>query len=409
MICNKRLVYLFILCTLFCGSYSVACAQYFDLEAYTKHVTIPFKLVRDLIVIKLKINDIGPFNFILDTGVGVMLITDPSLVDSIKIVNKHTINIGGLGKGADFEAYVTSALNVGIDGLTCSGISATILKTDHFGLSNYAGIPIHGLLGYEFFNSFVVKVDFNDSSLVVSKPKYTRFFRNGIKLPITIEEKKPYLNAKVTFQNGTKTTTKLIFDLGAGHPLSIENNIKYQNASQGFIVANLGLGLTGPINGFLGRVKEIEIGSYKLKNVITSFPEKSSNLEHEVKRDGNLGMGILKRFTLLIDYPDKQIYLKKNFNYLIPFEHDMSGLEYYTIGENFNRVIISRVESGSAGDLIGLKKDDELISINFKPVKNMQLIDIDNLFRSQDNKSFLLEIYRGKKIFRVILTLKRRI
>ena len=409
MLCNKRWLSLFILCTLLCGSYTVVCAQYFDLETYTKRVTIPFKLVRDLIVIKLKINNIGPFNFILDTGVGVMLITDPSLVDSIKIENKHTIKIGGLGKGADLEAYVTPALNISIDGLTCSGISATILKTDLFGLSNYIGIPIHGLLGYEFFNSLVVKVDFNDSSLVVSKPKYTRFFRRGVKIPITIEEKKPYLNAKITFQNGTKTTNKLIFDLGAGHPLYIENDVKYLGATQGFIAANLGLGLTGPINGFLGRVKEVEIGNYKLTNVITSFPDKHYHLESGVKRDGNLGMGILKRFTLLIDYPDKQIYFKKNLNYFNPFEHDMSGLEYYTTGDDLNRVIISRVEPGSAGDISGLEKDDELISINFKPVKSMYLADIDNIFSSQDNKSILLEIYRGKNTFRVILTLKRRI
>jgi C-terminal processing protease CtpA/Prc len=72
-------------------------------------------------------------------------------------------------------------------------------------------------------------------------------------------------------------------------------------------------------------------------------------------------------------------------------------------------VIISRVEPGSAADEIGLERDDEILSINFKPVKNMTLEDIDRIFKSQNDRSLLLEIYHDKTTDRVILTLKRRI
>ena len=105
-------------------------------------------MVRDLIVIHLDINDKGPFNFILDTGVGLMLITDPGLVDSINVQNKRTLKMSSLGEGADIEAYVTSALRIDIPGLISYDVGAAILKKDLLGLSNYAGIPISGLLGY---------------------------------------------------------------------------------------------------------------------------------------------------------------------------------------------------------------------------------------------------------------------
>jgi hypothetical protein len=362
-----------------------------------------------MVVVQLDINGKGPFNFVMDTGVGLMLITDPKLVDSINVSNKRTLKISGLGEGDAYEAYVTSALKVDIPGLVSYDVAAAILKTDHFGLSNFAGIPIHGLLGYEFFNNLAVKIDFADSSITVSRPKDLKLSKQGTKIPLKIENRKPYLQAKVTFPNGAKTNDKLILDLGAGHPLSLENIIQKHGLPQKFIAANLGVGLTGPISGFLSRVNELDIGRFKLKGVITSFPVKTEGVVQTEERDGNLGIGVLKRFTVVIDYPDSALYLKPGPNLNSPFEHDMSGLEYYRTGENYDHVVISRVEAGSPADEIGLEKDDEIMSINFKPVTKLTLEEIDALFKSQDDRSLLLEVFHDKKYDNIILTLKRRI
>jgi len=391
----------------YCNS---ANAQYFDLQGNRKRVVIPFKMIRGLIIIQLNINGKGPFNFIVDSGVGLMLITDPKLVDSINVSNKRTIKIAGLGKGDDYEAYITSPLNVDIRGLISYDVVAAILKTDHFGLSAFAGIPIHGLIGYEFFNNLAVKVDFADSTLTASKPKYTKFFGKSNRIPIAIENRKPYLHAKVTFANGNKTDDKLILDLGAGHPISLENMIEKHGMPDKFIAANLGVGLTGPVEGFISRISEVDIGKFKLKNILASFPVNGPDKKADPeKRDGNLGIGILKRFSLIIDYPDSAIYMKPADNFDEPFEHDMSGLEYYATGDDYAHVIISRVEPGSPADEIGLEPGDEIISINFKPVEKMTLEQIDNLFKSQPDRNLLLEIFHDKIYDKVILTLKRRI
>ena len=103
------------------------------------------------------------------------------------------------------------------------------------------------------------------------------------------------------------------------------------------------------------------------------------------------------------------MYLKARGNLKDPFEHDMSGLEYYAGGAGLKHVVISRVEPGSASDDIGLAKDDEIMSVNLKPVANMSLEDLDHLFKSGDGRGVLLEIYHDKQYSRVILTLKRRI
>jgi len=395
-----------------CFSYSPAKAQYFDINGTTKSVKIPFKLIRNLVIIQLKINDKGPFNFILDTGVGLMIITDPKLVDSISLQNKRTIKLPGLGEGEAYEAYVTPPVKIGIRGLTSYDVAAAILKTDHFGLSNFAGFPIHGLLGYEFFNNLAVKLSFTDSTLTVYRPQDVRLFKKGTKIPLTVEDHKPYLQAKVLLPNGTVQQCKLIVDLGAGHPVSLENMIKKNGVPQKFIIANLGVGLTGPISGFLSRIDEIDLGKYRIKKVITSFPndyDAETLKSLIIPRDGNIGVGLLKKFTVIFDYHDNAMYLKPDAYFDEPFEHDMSGLEYYTAGSDFKHIIISRVEPGSAADEVGLEKDDEIIAINFKPVAEMTLEQIDAILKSKNERNLLLQIFHDHKYDNVILTLKRRI
>ena len=385
-------------------------AQYFDITGHKKRVTIPFRLVRNLVIVQLKINNEGPFNFIMDTGAGLTVITDPTLINLANIQNKRLLKLTGCGGTREFDAYVTSALNFQIPGLTSYNVEAALLTEDHFGLSNYVGMPIQGLLGFDFFSNLAVKVNFSDSTLTCYRPKDERLFRKGEKIPISVENNKPYLLARVHLPDGSVKQSKLVIDLGAGHPLSLDKLADVRQFSGNYIAANLGMGLTGPITGYLSRITEIDIGKYDIKNLISSFPEEDSvKWLLDARRDGNLGIGLLKRFTIVFNYRGNAIYLKPGDGFKEPFEHDMSGLEYYAAGDNFKRIIISRVEPGSAGDVIGLEKDDEIVSINLKPIANMSLEEVDDLFRSRNDRSLLLEVYHDKKYDNVILTLKRRI
>jgi C-terminal processing protease CtpA/Prc len=117
----------------------------------------------------------------------------------------------------------------------------------------------------------------------------------------------------------------------------------------------------------------------------------------------------LKRFVIVFDYRDSVMYLKPGSKFKDPFEHDMSGMEYYADGENYKRIIVSRVEAGSPADIIGIERGDEIVAINFKPVTTMSIEEIDDIFKSGNDRNLLLDIYHDKKIDKVIITLKKRI
>ncbi|RZK53256.1 MAG: peptide-binding protein, partial [Pedobacter sp.] len=141
-------------------------AQSFSFSGKQKKNALDFDLVKNLIIIPLTINGKGPYNFILDTGVGPLIITEPTMVDTLGLKVLRNTKIYGLGKGEEVEAFLSGEINVNIKDAGIKHIPTAILKKDIFNLSNYLGVKIHGIIGYYFFNSFVVKVNYSTKRLI---------------------------------------------------------------------------------------------------------------------------------------------------------------------------------------------------------------------------------------------------
>ena len=389
-------------------------AQYFRFNYHRKRASTPFNLIKNLVIIPVFINGNGPFNFVLDTGVGILLITDPSLRSHVANHEPRTVTINGIGEGSEMSALIYPSATIELGSNISGKMPVAILKEDPFNLSAFLGIPIHGLIGYELFSSFIVGINYTTKNITYYVQESPFLPKKGTRVPITIEERKPYTEAIVTLADGKQEKVKLIIDSGAGHPISLETNSgQPYNIPDKNIQANLGVGLSGIINGFISRIPAFQLGKFKLQNVICAFPDygnvaaKLTNLS----RNGNLGNNILKRFNIVFDYHREVMYLRPNYMYKEPFEHDMSGMEIIAEGENLEAILIARVETGSAADQVGLKKGDRILAVNFKKTSELGIDEVTSLFRSRDERSVVLEVQQKQseetKFF--VLTLKRRI
>ncbi len=406
-----RIFYTIAIIILFAGN---ALAQKFEFSGKRKRENLTFRMIKNQMVIQLHINGKGPFNFILDTGVGLVLITDPKLIDTVSLQNLRSIYITGFGEGEIISAFIAPSVDLQIGNTIAKDIPVAILEKDIFELSNYVGMPIHGLIGYEFFQSFVVKLNFSTSTITVFQPEKAYIPRKGSRIPLSIEERKPYINTTIQLNSGKKLPVKLIIDTGAGHPVSLEtiDGVPIELPDER-IRGNLGVGLTGPIDGYIGRISSLHLGKYTLNNVIAAFPdyEDAASRVFSINRNGNMGLEIIKRFNVVFDYNRASIYLKPLSTIKAAFEHDMAGMEIGSAGENYERLIITRVEPKSAAEQAGLLKGDEILAINFKPASEISLSEIDSMFRSRNGRNFIIEIMPkdGKAKERIILTLKKRI
>ncbi|MEF9477419.1 PDZ domain-containing protein [Chryseobacterium sp. 1B4] len=142
-------------------------------------------------------------------------------------------------------------------------------------------------------------------------------------------------------------------------------------------------------------------------------------------RKGSVGGEIMRRFTVIFDYPNKKLYLKKNRNFDDPFHFNMSGLDFKQEGLEWeqDRVKIETEKSVSVVNVIyndsfqykfslkpifsiagvrkdspafkaGLQKGDKIISINGSRTSNMTLETMVELMKSNEGRNITIVVQR---------------
>ena len=388
-----------------------ASAQEFTFSGKRQRDAVSFTSVRNLIIIPLYINDKGPFDFILDTGVGPMIITDTSLIKQLNLQNLRPVKINGLGKALELEAFLTDEISAKLGKAKINNLPTAILKEDIFGLSGYVGTRIYGLLGYHFFKSFIVELKYSSKRLLFDLPGAKKKIK-GEKIPLRIINSKPYIDIDIDTKEIGNVTATMVVDNGASHAISLET---YQGKAfpvpPNAIPANLGVGLGGPISGSIGRTPALQLGSFKMTDVLSSYPEydELAAKTYLQNRNGNLGADILSRFNVIFDYAGGAMYIRKNHFYKRPFEHDMSGIEFFVEELDKRRFFISRIEPHSPADDAGLLAEDEILAINFVQTSKLSLNDITRIFRTEDGRPLFITVFRKGSVLTRLIKLKKRI
>jgi hypothetical protein len=372
-------------------------------------------LQRNLLVVSAWLNGYGPFNFLLDTGVATSIITASSLADSLGLKHGEQFRVVGAG-GADtgLLAYQTDNVRVTMPGVEAPQMSWLVLSKDVLNLSGYVGMPIHGIMGSELFRSFVVTLRPEQGNILLKDSATYRAprGRQWTSIPLSLERGKAYFTAPVQLTDSFSMPLKLVLDTGASHALSLETDSDPRLVGPAQrLPTDLGRGLSGIVQGYLGRVPSLQLGRFRLPSVLTSYPNAADvHQRADVPRNGNVGYELLKRFLLVIDYPHRRMLLRPNTHFRDAFEHDMSGIELLATGPDFRRFLVLRVMPNSPAAAAGLEIDEELISINFLPVSVFTLTQLSHMLHSQDGRTLLLLLRRPNgDLHSVTLRLKRQI
>lgn len=378
-----------------------------------KSIKIPFKLVHNLIIIPIKINNSSSLSFILDTGVRSTLITRLYYSDTLELNHTNRTQIRGLGTGYTIEAIISTGNSLNLPGIKGENQEIYVLMEDIFNLSTRMGMPIHGIIGYDIFKNFIVKVDYSNKMLTLYRPDVRlKKKRKAEEYPLHIENDKAYIYASVRQHNGDTLQVKLVVDTGASHTLSLylPTNERLELPPK-TMEAYLGRGLSGDINGKIGRLPGFSIGRYELQNLPASYPDEESIKAalNIANRNGNLGSDILKRFTVIFDYPHKRLMLLPNSKYKEPFHFNMSGFEVSTPLPGVNFYEVSYVVPNSPATAVGVQIGDEMVSINGKSCFELSLNEVLEIMESKPGRKLRLKLRRNGEVVNVNLVLQSRI
>ncbi|WP_291726340.1 aspartyl protease family protein [Bernardetia sp.] len=368
-----------------------------------KLLTLKFKLINNLIVIPVRINDSDTLHFILDSGVENMLITELSLGDKLQVSYLKEIELSGLGSGEKLMAYASPDNNFNISGIIGHHQDLLILKEDIFHLSSRFGMRIHGIMGYGIFADFIVKVNYESATITFyNKRKYKyKPHKKDIRIPIEIINAKPYIWAKVE-QDSAEVPVKLLIDTGGGHAiwLDVSSSEKLQ-IPQKKKQAYLGKGMRGDITGYLGRSSKLILKDIELKKVTTAFPDSTSiaTVRGQGQRNGSLGSEILRRFHVIMNYSNNTMILRPNRNFKAEFNYNMAGIELSTPVPGSAIYLVSNIEKDSPVANLDIKKNDQIVSINGTNINKFTIHQIYELFRSKEGRKIELRLRRNGDVF----------
>jgi hypothetical protein len=383
---------------------------------------LPFSSQRNLLIIEARLNGRGPYNFLLDTGVGTSLLTDSRLADSLRLSHGQSYHVAGVGgTGSGLRAYEATGVRVSLPGVEAAAMSWLVLSADVLDLSGYVGMPVHGIIGADLFHSFVVCIRPEQRQLILTAPAHYKApgGRRWASLPLVLDQGKAYVTAGVQQLGAAPSAAplplRLVLDTGAGHALSLETTADPRlHLPAVRLRTDLGRGLSGIISGSLGRVAGVQLGRYQLGQVLTSFPD-SAQVHGRLKstertRHGNLGYEVLKRFVTVIDYPHGRLLLKPTAALHDPFEHDMCGLDLLAAGANYRQYVVLRVVPGSPAAAAGIAEGEELVSLNFTPTSYLSISELNRLLHSQDGRMLFLVLRRADgELYSTSVRLKRQI
>lgn len=359
----------------------------------------PFEGDEGPIFVQAKINQTGPFRFILDTG------AYESLVDT-RTATKANLRLEGVqqigGAGGSQTGTSVRDIKLSLPGFEFHGDQMDAVPLD--ALSARHGLEIGGILGSELFFRNVVELDYEKKAIRLYDPSRFRYQGHGERIRINLEHNVPHARASVELPGLQPIEGEFTIDTGSSASLILtpafltEHDLLKRVSKK---VLTYGRGVGGEIEMTVSRAKALQLGGISFTNCLTLLPERGQF----GGPSGNVGSRLLRRCRVIFDYVHHEMILEPNNLFSVPEEFDMSGLAFVAESSGFR---VEHVLPGSPAAEAGIQPGDFIEGVNDRPTNGMSVAELRRLFRRADSE-YDLTVRRGEKSTKSHLRLRRLI
>lgn len=370
--------------------------------------SFPFEITSNKPFVQVHVSGRGPFWFVLDTGAENRSFIGWQLARQlgISIASPQEMHIGA-EEGVTVNIGLAPGLSLDVHGIRHRGRHG-VLELQH--MNPYVGRPIQGLLGADFLENRVVTLDYQNRRITVRDPTGFRPSGTGTTVPLSSEQGWAIASASVQVPGCGPIKARLHIDTGMRQGILFKTPfVKKHHLDEALAQApraTVGGSLGGPTRGLVARIDWIKMGDIEIVQPIAVLSlDRTGNLAAG-DVDGILGGMILRRFTVTFDYPHQRMILEPNARARDRFEHDMSGMFLIAQGDEFERITVQSVMRDSPAAAAGVRRGDQLATIDGRKASKLGLAAIRLLFM-QPNRSCHIVFSRGTSRFEATLKLKR--
>ncbi len=375
-------------------------------SAGTPLVEIPFTLVDDHIVLPVTINNSPEIEVLLDTGMpmkGLMLL-DRGIAKELGLKYSGTVDLGGGGDASAVTADVIRGVTLAFAGFGFPGQRIFVLRETDFA----DDWPADAVLGTTLFDH-TVEIDFSASMIRLYEDVEDLPRDPGHEFGLTFTMGIPVVEAGVAIDGAEIVPVTLIADTGVNAPLLVfpysNKDLAVPDNAVRTRTGVLSEGLSGDVHGKIGRVARLELGPYDFDGVVAAFPTRASMGHANILgQNGFVGTGLFKRFTVVFDYPNENMYLDPNETYGERFEWNMAGLLMGINRDGFLQV--KDVVEDTPGAREDIRANDIIVTLDDSDVRELDSDTIHKLF-NKEGARLHLGVQRGSDRLEITLTLRR--
>ncbi len=333
--------------------------------------TIPFtQLTGGIIILHSTFDDYkDSLNFVLDTGSGgISLDSITSEYYKLKPIPTDRI-VRGIA-GMKYVSF-TNNHTLHLEGITVDKLDFHINNYDI--LSSAYGMHIDGIIGYSFFRRYLVYIDYDNQQLKVYAPGTYKYPKGGYLLKPQFSTL-PMQWAEV--RDNKDITGKFYLDTGAGLCFLMNDDFAKDSAvfkKRRKMYLTQAEGLGGKTDMLLSVVKELKVGPYRFRNVPSYVFSDEYNVTSYPALGGLIGNDILRRFNVVLNYPQQEIYIKPNKHFSDSFDYSYTGLGFYLIN---GAITITDIIKNSPAEKAGFKFGDIIIGVETNFSNNIQIYKV---------------------------------
>lgn len=367
------------------------------------HATIPFDLRNQHLWIRGRLNGSDSIWIVVDTGASASVMDEGT---ARRLSIPLTRGFQAHGAAGMQRGYAAESVTVELPGLK---LHRPVIGTlDLSGITQSGGRPMQLILGYELFESSVVRFDYARGLMEVWAPGRAPKDLPGTKVPMTLVQNHPYVEATLHIRGRPALQGRFVIDSGSSGALFIAPEITAEeNLVSAFprTLVAIGRGVGGEVRNREGRADSLSIGGLTFKRPVVSMPGPSQGRISAVGSIGNIGGQILGRCAVTFDYAGKSIYLEPGPEFDRPFEGDMSGASFARTQEG---LVVRWVNPDSPAAQAGLVVGDKITQVDDQPANTIDPSAL-RLQMREEGRTVRLRIRRGSETFEKAFTLRRLI
>jgi PDZ domain/Aspartyl protease len=366
---------------------------------------IPFDYIGRHVWLHAAVNGHPPANFVFDTGASISVI-DSTYAAGVGLETTGEMQaMGGASSKGRASFATVDTLRIASsdgDGIEVHGVKVAVVSLNPL-LAPFFWRDCAGIVGFDVIDQFVTRLDYDGHQLFFFDPKAFHYDGKGTAVPMTLAGNVPVVSIKVdgVFEGGARV------DVGSGAFLDLHTPFVKKNdlvARARKIVTTMMGGVGGMSQSRLARMKSVELGPYRIADPLVGLSSTESGALASEDYAGNIGNGLLERFTVTLDYERRQIWLEPGAHYTERANYSRLGARFVKIED---QVRVAEVIAGSPAEKAGLKQGDVVTEIDGRSIASFDRDPLERQFEDgKPGTKVAITVMRDGKPVKLTATLR---